>query len=254
MVDRDPSVFHEPWYRPDSAPGESVSDEPALGAPQPPMADREAAEQSVWDEPQQAYSVTPPPPDALTYSRWYEARAARTSAVTSWAVTALLALFGGIFGLLGTFLQGLGSDGFLYGVLVAPAVEEVAKIGLVAVVCENRPYLFRSSAQIAIAAVASALTFATVENLLYIHVYVEDPTAFFIQWRWVVCTGLHVTATSLASLGVIWMWRRSRRDSQGAPRFAKPVLSHAFPFIAAAITVHALYNLTATFLDLLLPF
>ena len=72
---------------------------------------------------------------------------------------------------------------FFTAVALAPPLEETLKIAAVAICLERWPYLFRSPVQIFLGVLASAAVFSTVENLLYIHVYVDDLTPSYSQWR-----------------------------------------------------------------------
>ena len=89
----------------------------------------------------------------------------------------------------------------------------------------------------------SALIFATIENLLYLNVYVPTTASAKLealaQFRWRVCTTLHVTCALVASLGVAQAWKQQLRDGQ-------PVqLSIAYPYFVTAIAMHGVYNFIA---------
>ena len=92
----------------------------------------------------------------------------------------------------------------------------------------------------------SALIFATVENLVYIHVYALasplDHPAMFAEFRWTVCTALHVSCSVIASLGLIRVWHRMNERGEPAD------LAHAYPLFAIAMALHGLYNGAALFL------
>ena len=123
--------------------------------------------------------------------------------------------------------------------MVGPLTEEVMKVAIVTGTVETHPYLFRSRAQIRIAALASALVFAIIENILYLNVYIEDPSTKLVLWRWIVCTGLHVGCTAVAVTGVIKVWERSINELR------EPHLKPAGPALITAVILHGTYNALA---------
>lgn len=236
----DQSIRREPHlYRP--VPGEDVRDEPVFqGAPDASLED--AAEHGVWDEPVQRVSGKAAPEGAATYAVWYERMALATGINESWSKAFLLALAGGPLALAGALYAG-GGGGVVGAVVIAPLVEETLKSAAAAIAVEKKPHWFCDPLQILFCVIVSALAFATVENLLYINVYVPNPSPGFIQWRWQVCTALHAGASSIAACGLIKVWKRSRQD------WSRPNLSVGAPWLVAAMCVHGVYNLFAVLLD-----
>ncbi len=250
-IGHDPSVDHEGFDNAGHRSPDRAADEPALRGAPARLGKDEAAAHNVWDEPATRAAGTAPPPQALTYARWYRDGLANTSPLHSWLVTLFLVATGGLFAILGVFLSHPrpGVQGILMLVLIGPALEEMLKIGATAIMVENRPYLFRSAAQIVIAVAASALVFSVLENVLYIHVYHRDATETFRLWRWTVCTALHVGATLIAGMGLVKSWRKGRED------LTKPRMEHAYPYIVTAVILHGAYNCFATILQgVLRPF
>lgn len=234
--------------------GHGVGDEPHLRGeaerdPSEEVADallrREAArpdpvghevQQSVYEEVHPLWSVRDS--DGERWGDWYLRMRSSVTVGRSWAATLVVALVSGPFAVLGAFLE--TRDSALAAVVFAPTVEEVVKIGVLAILVETRPYLVSSALQIRVVALLSALAFATLENLLYLRVYVPDPSAELTLWRWTVCTALHLTATGLAAQGLVGAWRRTQTELR------RPSLDRAFGWLVAAILVHAAYNLAVT--------
>ncbi|MBB6430692.1 PrsW family glutamic-type intramembrane protease [Algisphaera agarilytica] len=173
------------------------------------------------------------------YSAWLVDRMALTSAAKSWGVVLGIMALGGPWAVLGAFIATFG--GVLAIVVVGPAVEEVMKIGLIALIIEVRPYLFRSRGQIYAAAVGSGLMFAVIENLIYLNIYFPNPGADLIAWRWVVCTALHVGCSAVAAIGAVAVWQtvvgERRRPRRG------PV---ELRWLVLAILIHGAYNAAVT--------
>jgi len=255
----DHGIENEPFYSDEAHSPDSVADEPALTGSAGALSDAEEAQQNVWDEPSSRAAGIAPPPEARTYAHWYRERLAGTPAETAWLVTLLLAAVSGPFALFGVFAKGFTQGHALGIVLFGPALEEMMKVGLLLILLENRPYLFRSSFQLLAVALASALAFAAIENVMYIHLYVKEPTAFFIAWRWTVCTGVHSLSSCVAGLGLVRMWRAAQPDPSAPPRspesdYSMPHSRNAFPLLVGAVALHGGYNTIAIFLEHWLPF
>ncbi len=129
-------------------------------------------------------------------------------------------------------------------VVVGPVAEEIMKVALAAIIVERRPYWFHSPAAIRLAVLASAMGFAVIENLLYLNVYIPNPTPTLVAWRWVVCTALHLGCTSVASEGVVRAWSASRQQ------FRRPDMAVLAPRIGLAAAIHGGYNLVVITLEM----
>lgn len=231
----DPSVFEEPHlsrlpHSPD--PSERINDFRLS------TKDSDLADMSVYDEPGYTGSI---PQGAFTYWSWVEKKNSETTLGASLGMTLLLVLAAGPWAVLGALLQGgtLDFEGvpmLLALCLVAPVVEEMMKVSAALYVVERRPFYFKASWQILLCAVSGGLVFGILENLIYLNVYFEDPSPFLERWRWIVCTGLHVTCSTLAGFGLVRVWR-DHRD-----RKKRPEITVAYPFLIAAMVVHGAYN------------
>ena len=238
----DPSIRHEPFMAPPKDGPDSVQDEPALSVPLPEPDAEEQAHHNVWDEPATQMAGIGRPAGSLDYAMWYRWKVETTPATVSWAVVAGLVVVGGPLALYGVVMPNSTQMTWSLFMIVVfgPALEEVLKATAVLVVLERRPYLFQSAGQLMVALAASAACFATIENLLYLNVYIDEPKETLAVWRWTTCTALHIGATMVGGLGIQRMWRRSRKD------FSKPRMEIAFPYLVAAVIVHGGYNLFAT--------
>lgn len=250
--EKDPSVASEPHFQQRGHRGDDSSPEtPGLQPDVGHLAADDLAEHSVWDEP----GVSPElagkaPVGAATYAAWLGERRAAATKGRSWAVTLLTALVAGPLAILGTFLGGsssgvaLGATGIMGVVVFGPLLEEVMKNASALWIVESRPYLFSSRCQIAICTLASGAVFAVMENLLYLHVYVSDPSPQLVRWRWTVCVALHMGCALVAGLGTMRIWQNTMQS------LARPHLSQGAPYLAAAIVLHGTYNALATLLEL----
>ena len=234
----------------------SIEHEPALGGGrfEPDPAERKAAaagsvpsdletlRDSVANEP-----ALPEQCDAGRWSRWLAERRSRCTLAGNLGVTLAAALLGGPFAILGALLthqQGIGW--LVYPIVFGPIIEELLKQSGMIYLVEKKPYRVFAWWQFVFAAVVSALTFAAIENLVYIQVHSlqagAGDLARLARFRWTVCTSMHVVCAAIASGGMIRVWRRQLRQGRPAE------LSDAFGFFAAAMIVHGVYNTWAIFL------
>ncbi|MCG3178032.1 MAG: hypothetical protein BIFFINMI_00355 [Phycisphaerae bacterium] len=241
----DPSVNNEPHFRagpllPDPSESQAAHDlNQVVGRP-PRLGD---PDQSAWDEPTLSRElVGDQPADAQTWAGRLEGQRARTSALRTWAATLLMALAAGPWAIAGALWAsaGQGVGGLLLLAVLGPMIEETMKVAAALYVVERRPWLFRSPLQLALCALAGGLIFAAIENLLYLHVYVPDPSAALVRWRWTVCVALHTTCSFVTGLGLIRIWSDVWR------RHDRPRTELMLPMWIAAVALHGLYNAAVT--------
>jgi len=236
----DPSVFAEPWMQ-DALHASDITDP----GPAMPPAEHVSEDQSVWDEP----GLSPQfagetPSDAVTWYRWYCSQIVATSESFSWLVTLIVVLAGGVLAILGTFAtQSVFGATMVAVTMFGPATEEIMKIAIPLWVVEKRPWLYRNVGQILICALASGAAFAAVENVIYLNVYVPNPPAGLVAWRWTVCVLLHTACSTIAGIVVTRIWQKLQQHRRA------PVLADGAPWIIAAIAIHGLYNGTVTVLE-----
>ena len=164
---------------------------------------------------------------------------------------AVLRFFGlcaasGLFAILCAFAKGALGFGLLAVAVGAPVVEETAKVVLPLMCLEKEPWRFRSVSSIALTCLCSALVFATIENLLYFHVYISKDklTAGIIQYRLTVCTLMHVACTMISTCGLARAWREAKK---GLSAFSAPTVT---PYLVVAMVIHGLYNAVAMIFSL----
>ena len=111
-------------------------------------------------------------------------------------------------------------------------------------VVEKRPHWFSSRFQIALCVIAGGLAFAAIENLMYLRVYIPEPSAGLIEWRWTICMALHTSCSFIVGLGLMRVWL------DVWTRRARPRLALGFPYLLTAVIFHGTYNAFAVFLAL----
>lgn len=241
-VETDPSVFLEPWMKSSGPVYQAASEQPPALHLSGPSAE---PEHSVWDEPGLSRQLSGDvPTDGMTWIRWYEAQAQQTTILQTWLVTLLVAAVSGVGAVAGVFLlQSRFTLPLVLTVVTGPVTEEILKVAVIAWVCEKRPWLFSSTTQILLCGLISGLAFAVVENLLYLNVYIPDPSADLVAWRWSVCVLLHTACSTIAALGMARVWTTFQRDSR------PPRLVDGSRWILAAVILHSAYNLAATTME-----
>lgn len=193
------------------------------------------AERSVWDEPGISSELAgEAPADAITWIRWYHEQVALRSVWETWLVTALVALSAGFAAILGALI--FTPIGWAAIVVAAPVTEEIMKIAIALWIVEKRPWLFSTRFQILVCGVCSGLAFAVVENGIYLNIYISNPSADIIAWRWTVCVALHAVCSLIASIGVCRIWTEFQRHQR------QPQLIDGASWITLAMLLHGAYN------------
>jgi hypothetical protein len=178
---------------------------------------------------------------------WLEHKRSQCSIGGSLLVTVLAGLVAGPFAVIGVFLSGSQTlFQLVYMILFGPVIEELLKQSGMVYLLEKKPYRLFSAWQFIAAAIISSLIFSAVENLLYINLsnleQLTNPQGF-ILFRWTICTLLHVTCSTIASIGLINVWQKQLSDGRAAD------LGLAFRYFAAAMGIHGLYNLIVVLIN-----
>lgn len=180
--------------------------------------------------------------------QWLEEKREQCSLSGNLSITLAAALVAGPFAVLGAFMTGRQTIfGMLFLVVFGPVIEELLKQSGMVYLLEKKPYRIFSVFQFVFAAIISAVFFASIENLLYIHIYskTQSFTDFhgFCCYRWTYCIALHVICSVIASLGLVRVWKKQLTDGRAAD------LSMAFGYFLAAIVIHGLYNFSVAVIN-----
>ena len=178
------------------------------------------------------------------FLEWIDSKKQNCSILGNILTTLAVSVVGGLFAIVGAFLATRsGYYGLIYVVLFGPVTEELLKQSGMIYLLEKKPYRIFSNFQFFFAAIISALIFASLENLLYIHFYVPEDSisnhALYADFRWSVCTTLHISCSMIASFGLMRTWHKIKENGKPAD------LSAGFIFFAISIATHGIYNLLA---------
>lgn len=229
----------------------SVRDEPALHPEcctkkaepeQPPKEESDVPEEdrirdSVFSEPG---AVSP----HTAYRDWLTAKSRCYTPGKILLATIAAGILGGLAAVPGVFLAGQWTFfQLIYLVGFGPLIEEIMKQAGMIYLLEKRPCSVQRGWQFVLASVIAAGIFATLENLLYQHLYLHslkpDALSIVMVFRWRVCLCLHVSCAIIAGMGLRRAWLRHRE--QGRP----VELSDAYGWFTTAIVLHGVYNLLA---------
>lgn len=157
----------------------------------------------------------------------------------------LMAFIGGALGIIGAIFQEAQTTAtyLLLPFLGAPIVEEALKPAGLYLTLLWWPRALNNQLFTAILCGISGLVFGVIESLVYVTVYVEDPSDGFILYRFTVTLALHAIASFVVGLGInqrILDWAAGRSKLPKASR----------NFYIAGVLIHAIYNTTAVILSI----
>ncbi len=243
-VDQEPHLRPGAFYADDS---NRLEDEPARASQIDPDPQDDPADSAVSDEPSLGWRLF----DRTTHPGYAEMlleRLAATPFHRKLLVMIGAALFAGPFAVFGAFFKSAAGDGgwgYMAVVVVGPVLEEMLKIACVLWLVERRPWLIIGPWSIVAAGAVGGLSFAAIENWVYLNVYFPEHTRDLVTWRWSVGTTLHAGCSIIAALGIAKMWRAVIREARPAD------LTIAFPWLAGAMLIHGAYNAFAVAIDFL---
>jgi RsiW-degrading membrane proteinase PrsW (M82 family) len=160
-----------------------------------------------------------------------------------YVLAVLLALAGGVLGIFGAFFGELRAGLSPLIIFVgAPVIEEIVKPMGIYILVARWPYVITRQPGIALLAALSGLTFGLLESLIYVTLYVPDHPDWFPVFRFTVPVAMHTLASFIAGLGITvaligWAYGKNRLPRASVIAFA------------AAILLHAVYNITAVSLE-----
>jgi RsiW-degrading membrane proteinase PrsW (M82 family) len=148
-----------------------------------------------------------------------------------------LAVAGGVFGIMGAFIEE-GQAGILVPFAAAPIIEEVLKPSGVYLLLAKWPHLLRSQLHTAVLAALGGVSFAIVENIIYLTIYFPEHSQALVVYRFTSALGMHAVASFILGFGIN---RRLVASVWGEV----PLLSGNKKFFITAIVLHGVYNIAA---------
>jgi RsiW-degrading membrane proteinase PrsW (M82 family) len=161
-----------------------------------------------------------------------------------WYILApLLALVGGIFGIFGAAITEFTHSSLLGAYIGAPIIEESLKPCGLYLMQAKWPRVLRNRRYTMFLAALAGVAFAVIENVVYLNIYIEEPSTRIIIWRYTACVAMHALGCVIFSLGINYRLMDSIR---GQTRF----LSYGKRYFFSAMALHSLYNISVTILQL----
>ena len=162
-----------------------------------------------------------------------------------YVLAVLVALVGGLLGIIGAIFQEAQTTltYVLLPFIGAPIIEEALKPSGIYLALLWWPRALRSQLFTAVLCALSGLVFGIIESLVYVTLYVDNPSDEFIVFRFSVPLGLHAACSYLVGLGLnqqVIDWAAGREKLPRASR----------NFYIAAVVIHGTYNLTAVILSI----
>ena len=177
----------------------------------------------------------PPREGELTYLEWVARHEGRVSSRKAWLVAAAVPVLGTPFALVCALV--IVEYTLLPGFVVfGPLMAEVLKIGIALMLIERRGLLIQRAGQLYLMTLGTAGLFAVVQNVVYLMLFFKTSPIELITYRWSIGVLLHVLCTGIATRGLVPVWERARHEQR------PPATGHAYPWIVAAVLIHAAYN------------
>ena len=159
------------------------------------------------------------------------------------ALAPLIALVGGAFGILAAAYTEFFHGSLLVAFIGAPMIEEALKPLGIYLMLAKWPRTLRNRFYTAFLAALSGVAFAVVENIVYLNVYIEDPSRQVVLWRYTAGLGVHTLCSFIFGLGIN---EKLLASVKGEVKF----LSCGKRFFITAMVLHSLYNISVTVLEL----
>ena len=177
----------------------------------------------------------PPREGEVTYAKWLADHRSRPRSGKAWLIGAVVPFAGLPWAVVCSLLlvEYVGLQNF---VILGPAVSEIGKVVVALMIIERGTRLIHRPEQIYLMTIGTAFVFAVVQNMLYLSVYFKNSPDQLVAWRWTISPILHCICTYIATRGLVTIWTAAGQDDR------RPRLSPAFPAIALAILLHAVYN------------
>ncbi len=162
-----------------------------------------------------------------------------------WYVFAILvAIAGGVLGILGAIIQEVRAGGFiLLPIVGAPIIEEALKPAGVYILLARWRFVLRNQVFTAFLSALAGLTFGIIEAFVYVEVYADNPPDWFVTYRFTLPLVLHTTGSFIVGLAI----NRSLVDwAQGRAPLPKATRN----LYLTAMALHGTYNTAAMALSL----
>jgi len=156
-----------------------------------------------------------------------------------WRVLAfLIAIGGGVLGVLGAIIQEWSQASLLVAFVAAPMIEEVMKPSGVYLLLVRWPQVLTSRLFTALLAALGGLSFAVIENIIYLQFYFPEHTQTLVLFRYSACLATHVVCSFILGFGI-------NQKLLASVRGEIPFLKGNKKFFFIPMIIHSLFNIMA---------
>jgi RsiW-degrading membrane proteinase PrsW (M82 family) len=160
-----------------------------------------------------------------------------------WRVFAfVMAAGGGVLGILGAAIQEWSYASLLVAFVAAPVIEEVMKPSGVYLLLVRWPRVLTSRIYTALLAAVGGLSFAVIENIIYLQFYFPEHTQTLVVFRYSACLAMHMVCSFILGFGINQRLLASIRGEI-------PFLKGNKKFFFIPMIIHSLFNITAVLVE-----
>jgi RsiW-degrading membrane proteinase PrsW (M82 family) len=160
-----------------------------------------------------------------------------------WRVFAfVMAAGGGVLGILGAAIQEWSYASLLVAFVAAPMIEEVMKPAGVYLLLVRWPKVLTSRVSTALLAAVGGLSFAVIENTIYLQFYFPEHTQTLVVFRYSACLTMHMVCSFILGFGI-------NQRLLASVRGEIPFLKGNKKFFFIPMIIHSLFNITAVLVE-----
>ena len=153
-----------------------------------------------------------------------------------------MAAVGGVLGVLGAIIQELSQGSLLVAFVAAPMIEEVMKPAGVYLLLVRWPKVLTSRIYTALLAAVGGLSFAVIENIIYLQLYFPQHTQTLMVFRYSACLTMHVVCSFILGFGI-------NQKLLASVRGEIPLLKGNKRFFFVPMIIHSLFNIMAFLIE-----
>lgn len=135
-------------------------------------------------------------------------------------------------------MQEMAQDSLLMVFVAGPMIEEIMKPAGLYILLGRRPEVLDNRIYTAFLAALGGLSFAVVENILYLQFYFPEHSQTLVVFRYSVSLTVHMVSSFILGFGI-------NRRLLASVRGEVPLLQGNKKFFATAIILHSLFNVMA---------
>jgi len=154
----------------------------------------------------------------------------------------LIAAGGGVLGVLGAIIQELSQGSLLVAFVAVPMIEEVMKPSGVYLLLVRWPRVLTGRVYTALLAAVGGLSFAVVENIIYLQFYFPEHTQTLVAFRYSACLTMHVACSFILGFGI-------NQKLLASVRGEVPFLKGNKKFFFIPMILHSLFNIMAVLIQ-----